>query len=46
MDFQSLLGLLVQVLSAIIAVALLIPGKEPEATLQKIVNFLKKISIK
>jgi hypothetical protein len=37
---------LVGLLSAVIIVCQLIPGNEPEATLQKIVDFLKKYSVK
>lgn len=34
------------VLFALIALCLLIPGSEPEATLQKVVDFLAKFSVK
>lgn len=39
---EALLGLL----GGVIAIALLIPGPEPETTLQKFVDFLKKFSKK
>ena len=45
-DVFAWLGALVALLSAVIAVASLIPGDEPENTLQKIVDFLSKFSRK
>lgn len=45
-DMFAWLGALVALLSAVIAVASLIPGDEPEATLTKIVSFLSKFSRK
>lgn len=45
-DVFAWLGALVALLSAVIAVASLIPGDEPEATLTKIVSFLSKFSRK
>ena len=45
-DIFAWLGALVALLSAVIAVASLIPGDEPEATLTKIVSFLSKFSRK
>jgi hypothetical protein len=45
-DLFAWVGALVALLSAVIAVASLIPGDEPEATLQKIVDFLSKLSRK
>lgn len=45
-NWQSYLGVLVTVLGAAIAVATLIPGDEPERTLQKIVDFISQISRK
>jgi len=45
-NWQSYLGALSAVLVAAIAVASLIPGDEPEKTLQKIVDFLSKFSKK
>ena len=45
-DIFAWVGALVALLSAVIAVASLIPGDEPENTLQKIVDFLAKFSKK
>jgi hypothetical protein len=45
-DVFAWLGALIALLSAVIAVASLIPGDEPENTLQKIVDFLSKFSRK
>jgi len=45
-DIFAWVGALVALLSAVIAVASLIPGDEPEATLTKIVSFLSKFSRK
>lgn len=45
-DVFAWLGALVALLSAVIAIASLIPGDEPEATLTKIVSFLSKFSRK
>jgi uncharacterized membrane protein len=45
-NWQSYLGALSAILVAAIAVASLIPGDEPEKTLQKIVDFLSKFSKK
>jgi hypothetical protein len=45
-DIFAWLGALVALLSAVIAVASLIPGDEPETTLRKVVDFLSKFSRK
>ncbi len=45
-NYQVVLTALVAFLSGIIAIALLIPGEQPEKTLQKIVDFLAKFSKK
>ena len=45
-DIFAWVGALVALLSAVIAVASLIPGDEPEATLRKVVDFLSKFSRK
>jgi len=45
-DVFAWVGALVALLSAVIAVASLIPGDEPEATLTKIVSVLSKLSRK
>jgi len=45
-DLFAWLGAITALLGAVIAVAQLIPGDEPEATLQKVVDFLSKFSRK
>ena len=45
-DIFAWVGALVALLTAVIAVASLIPGDEPEATLTKIVSFLGRFSKK
>jgi len=45
-DVFAWLGALVALLSAVIAVASLIPGDEPEATLTKVVSLLSRFSRK
>jgi len=45
-NWQSYLGVITAVLGAAIAVATVIPGDEPERTLQKIVDFISQISRK
>lgn len=45
-DLFAWLGATTALLGAIIAIAQLIPGDEPENTLQKIVDFLAKFSRK
>ena len=45
-DVFAWVGALVALLSAVIAVASLIPGDEPETTLRKVVDFLSKFSRK
>ena len=45
-NWQSYLGVLTAVLGAAIAVATIVPGDEPERTLQKIVDFISQISRK
>ena len=45
-NWQSYLGALSAVLVAAIAVSAIIPGDEPEATLQKIVDFIARFSKK
>jgi len=45
-DWLAWLGALTALLGAVIAIAQLIPGDEPENTLQKIVDFLAKLSRK
>lgn len=41
-----ILAAIIAVLSALIALFLLIPGEQPEKSLQKVVDFLKKYSKK
>lgn len=45
-NWQSYVGVLTAVLTAAIAVATVIPGDEPERTLQKIVDFISSVSRK
>lgn len=45
-NYQALISGIVAVCSALIGLFLIIPSKEPEATLQKIVDFLAKFSKK
>ena len=44
--WQEVLGAVTAILSGIIAVFMLIPGDAPEKQLQKIVDFIKKFSVK
>jgi len=45
-NWQAYLGVITAVPAAAIAVATLIPGDEPEKTLQKIVDFIAQVSRK
>jgi hypothetical protein len=45
-NYDALISAIVGILSALIALALLIPGDQPEATLRKWVDFLAKFSRK
>ena len=45
-NWQAYLGVITAVLAAAIAVATVIPGDEPERTLQKIVDFISRFSRK
>lgn len=45
-DLFAWLGAITALLGAVIAIAQLIPGDEPENTLQKIVDFLARFSKK
>jgi len=45
-NWQQYLGVITAVLTAAIAVATVVPGDEPEKTLQKIVDFISQISRK
>jgi len=43
-DAPAILGYLVIALSALLSVALLIPGDQPDKALQKVVDFFKSLS--
>lgn len=43
---QEVLTQVVIIISALIAIAMVIPGAEPETTLQKVLDFIKKFSKK
>jgi hypothetical protein len=45
-NYQAVISALVAVFAALAALFLLIPGEQPEKTLQKIVDFLTKFSKK
>jgi len=45
-DWLAWVGAITALLGAVIAIAQLIPGDEPENTLQKVVDFLAKFSRK
>ena len=45
-DIFAWLGAITALLGAVIAIAQLIPGDEPENTLQKVVDFISKFSRK
>lgn len=45
-NYEAVLAAVLSLLMAIIAIAMLIPGEQPEKTLQKIVDFLAKFSKK
>lgn len=45
-DLFAWIGAITALLTAVIAIAQLIPGDQPEATLQKVVDFLSKFSRK
>jgi hypothetical protein len=44
--YQEVLAALVAILSGLIGIFMVIPGDQPEKTLQAIVDFIKKFSIK
>lgn len=44
--FDELVGFLALVLSGLIGIAMMIPGDQPEKSLQKVLDFLKKLSKK
>jgi hypothetical protein len=43
---QEVLSQIVVIITALIAIAMIIPGAEPETTLQKVLDFIKKFSKK
>lgn len=45
-NYEAVLAAVLSLLMAIIAIAMLIPGEQPEKSLQKIVDFLAKFSKK
>jgi hypothetical protein len=45
-NWSELISAIIGVLSAIVALALLIPGEQPEKFLSNVVDFLKKFSKK
>jgi hypothetical protein len=46
LNWSQIISAIIALLTALIAIFVLIPGPEPEATLQKIVDFIKSISAK
>ena len=46
LNYQAIIAAVMALLTGIIAVELLIPGEQPEKTLQAIVDFLSKFSKK
>lgn len=45
-NYQVLITALVAILTALVAIFMLVPGAEPEKTLQKVVDFIGKFSAK
>ena len=45
-NYELILGNAVVIITAIIVICQIIPGEQPEKTLQKIVDFIKKFSFK
>lgn len=45
-NWMAMVGGITTILVGIIAIALVIPGEQPEKFLQPIVDFLKKLSVK
>lgn len=43
---QEIIAQLVVIITAMIAIAMIIPGEQPEKTLQKVLDFIKKLSKK
>lgn len=45
-NYQAVISAVMAILTGVIAISLLIPGDQPEKTLQAIVDWLKKFSVK
>jgi len=45
-NFQAILTAIIAAITAVIGVAMLIPGDQPEKFLQSVVDFLAKFSVK
>lgn len=45
-NYQAVISIAVGLLSSVVAIALLVPGDEPEKSLQKVVDFISKLSKK
>ena len=45
-NYQVIISAVVALITGVIAVALLIPGEQPEKALQAVLDFLKKFSLK
>lgn len=45
-NYQAVAAAVVAVMTGVIGISLLIPGEQPEKTLQKIVDWLSKLSSK
>lgn len=43
---QDIAGALIMICTGVIAIAMIIPGEQPEKSLQAVVDFLKKFSKK
>lgn len=46
LDVVQIIGAVIALVTALIGVCLLIPGEQPEKFLQKILDLLKKLSVK
>jgi len=44
MNYQAIITGLVGILSGVAAISMVIPGEQPEKTLQQIVDFISKLS--
>lgn len=43
---QHVAGLVIMILTGVIGIAMMIPGEQPEKSLQKVLDFIKKFSKK